>query len=309
MNHLYRFHMCHAKHLFSTFALIASACFLFILFGMPSFSLSPAYADELSDTKTELDSQIERLDELTAEIEELQSQIDEKADTATEIETSINEKRDLIGEMTVFFYKNPSTSLIEYVLSSDDIGQMVSRIEFLYDYVDEITVQAEEEQKMQTDLQAEIDGITAQKDEQDAAAEELRGIIADLEEKKDQLEEEQKAKLTTGSTFATDLSEGEWQSGKASAYGGPTDNAGNRTANGDTVSGSIGVAVPMSQRYLLGRKIEVSYGGKSVICVINDVGGFGGMGRALDLNYNVIAQFGFGSCNSWGVRTVKYRLL
>ena len=73
----------------------------------------------------------------------------------------------------------------------------------------------------------------------------------------------------------------------------------------------MGVAIPLAwgRRDLLGHKVEISYGGKTVTAVINDLGGMGGGSRALDLQPGVWRAFGFGSCNSWGVRTVKYRIL
>lgn len=273
---------------------------------------TPAYADELSDTKSELNAQIERLDELTAKVEELQAQIDEKSDSAQELEVSINEKRDMIGEMTVFFYKNPSVSLIEYMLSSESLGQMIARVEFLYDYTDELAEQAAQEKQMQEKLQAEIEDISAQKDEQVAAAEELKSLIAELEVKKDKLEAEQREKLAAaGATFATDFSNGEWHEGKASAYGGD-DGAGSTTAMGTSIHNTPAIAVPMSwpnYRSYFGKKVEISYNGKSVIGVISDCGGFGKYGRDLDISYTVIRSWGFSSTSAWGVRTVKWRIL
>lgn len=48
----------------------------------------------------------------------------------------------------------------------------------------------------------------------------------------------------------------------------------------------MGVAVPMSMpgyRSYLGRQVEISCGGKSVIATVNDCGGMGGGSRVLDL--------------------------
>ena len=53
----------------------------------------------------------------------------------------------------------------------------------------------------------------------------------------------------------------------------------------------------------------IAYGNKVVTATINDVGGMGGGSRALDLQPGVFRAFGFNSCNSWGLRTVKYKIL
>ena len=120
-------------------------------------------------------------------------------------------------------------------------------------------------------------------------------------------------KKTTTTTLTTSNSTAGWKTGVASAYGGYTDpGCGSITANGSRVTeSSMGVAIPLAwgRRDLLGHKVEISYGGKTVTAVINDLGGMGGGSRALDLQPGVWRAFGFSSCNSWGVRTVKYRIL
>ena len=104
-----------------------------------------------------------------------------------------------------------------------------------------------------------------------------------------------------------------WTSGKASAYGGYTDpGCGDITANGSRVTeSSMGVAIPLAwgRRDLLGHKVMINYNGKTVTATINDLGGMGGGSRHLDLQPGVWRAFGFSSCNSWGVRTVKYKIL
>lgn len=302
----------------SFFASMLAAALTAVVIGIASLSLvtAPAYGDELSDAKEELSAQVARLDELTVKIEELNSQIDEKANTAIELEGEIAEKQEAIGELTVFFYKNPNTSLLEFLLASENITQMLSRVEILYDYTEELAQMAREEREMSAALHAEIDSLSAQKDEQVAAQEELQGVVDDLEAKVDELTAEQRAKLTVGSTFTTDFDDGTggWSSGTASAYGGSTDSAGSTTATGAHVDDySMGVAVPMSwpnYRSYFNRKIEISYGGKSVIATVNDCGSMGHGSRALDLQPGVFkALGGVNSCNAWGLRTVKYRFL
>jgi rare lipoprotein A (peptidoglycan hydrolase) len=99
-----------------------------------------------------------------------------------------------------------------------------------------------------------------------------------------------------------------WQSGLASGYS-PA-NGGNWTALGDAVTdSSMGVAVPVEWRHLLGSSIEIEYGGKTIVVVANDTGGFLKYGRSLDLQPGVWRYFGFGSEFDWGVRTVNWRVL
>ena len=74
----------------------------------------------------------------------------------------------------------------------------------------------------------------------------------------------------------------------------------------------MGVAVPLSwpnARSYLGRQVEISYGGSTVVATVNDLGGMGGGSRSLDLQPGVWKAFGASSCFDWGVRTVSYRFL
>lgn len=107
-----------------------------------------------------------------------------------------------------------------------------------------------------------------------------------------------------------------WSAGVASAYGGSTDP--NTPNPGITATGavcddnSMGVAIPTSwPNYgsYLGRTVEISYNGQTVLATINDTGNMGGGSRALDLQPGVWKAFGFSSCLDWGVRTVSYRIL
>lgn len=115
---------------------------------------------------------------------------------------------------------------------------------------------------------------------------------------------------------ASTILSGGWFSGIASAYGGSSDpttpNPG-VTANGSVCDdNSMGVAVPRSMsgyRSLFGRTIEIKYGGKTVLSTINDSGGMGGGSRSLDLQPGVFKSFGASTCQSWGLRTVTYRVL
>ena len=73
----------------------------------------------------------------------------------------------------------------------------------------------------------------------------------------------------------------------------------------------MGVAIPLAwgRRDLLGHQVLISYGGKTVTAVINDLGGMGGGSRALDLQPGVFRALGANSCDGWGLRTVQYKIL
>lgn len=98
--------------------------------------------------------------------------------------------------------------------------------------------------------------------------------------------------------------------GMASAYSVDSNTGGNATASGDELTDdSMSVAVPLSQRYLLGRSVQIRYGGKTITAVVNDVGGFAAYGRVLDLAGGCWKAFGCSSASDWGVRAVQYRFL
>jgi hypothetical protein len=99
-----------------------------------------------------------------------------------------------------------------------------------------------------------------------------------------------------------------WQSGRASAYG--PGNAGSWTAGGtELTADSMGVAVDISWGYLIGRTIEISYNGNTLVTTIVDTGNCIAHGRTLDFQPGVWKAFGASSEREWGVRTVDWRLL
>ena len=170
-----------------------------------------------------------------------------------------------------------------------------------------------------SELEAKKAELDAKVSERQAKADELEEQIAPLEDEVSELKSEvSELSASSGaiaSTFATGDTSG-WLSGTASAYGGSTDSstgAVSTTATGARCDdSSMGVAVPMSMpnyRSYFGRKVEISYNGRSVIATVNDCGGMGGGSRVLDLQPGVFKALGFSSCNAWGLRTVSYRFL
>lgn len=117
-----------------------------------------------------------------------------------------------------------------------------------------------------------------------------------------------------GGSGGSAVDQGGWKTGSASAYGSTSDGTlGKATASGALVTEtSMGVAVPLSwpnARSYLGRQVEISCGGSTVVATVNDLGSMGGGSRSLDLQPGVWKAFGASSCFDWGVRTVSYRFL
>jgi rare lipoprotein A (peptidoglycan hydrolase) len=101
---------------------------------------------------------------------------------------------------------------------------------------------------------------------------------------------------------------GKENSGKASFYGGPTDTywEGRKTASGERFDSNLMTAA--SNTIPLGTYVRVTNNnnGKSVIVKINDTGGFGSLGRIIDLSAGAMKELGGISS---GVVPVKVEVL
>lgn len=94
-----------------------------------------------------------------------------------------------------------------------------------------------------------------------------------------------------------------WLTGVASYYGIGDGFMGGTTANGETVTEtSMGIAM---LNVPFGTRVEISYGGRSVIAYVNDRGPYA-HGRVIDMQPAVARALGFVSV---GVGTVRYRFL
>lgn len=188
--------------------------------------------------------------------------------------------------------------------------------------------QAAAEAARLAELQKQAEALKAQQEAQSqteqASAEESKGAAEKAEESGNSAASNSGNQSSSGSSSSSSSSSSNnsnssntssgWQSGVVSAYGSTSDGTlGAHTATGAIVSeSSMGVAVPMSMpnyRSYFGRSVEISYGGRTVVAVVNDCGGLGGGSRALDLQPGVWKALGASSCFDWGVRTVSYRFL
>ena len=186
-------------------------------------------------------------------------------------------------------------------------------------------VQAAAEAARLAELQKQAEALKAQQEAQSqteqSSAEESTGAAEKAEESGNSAASNSGNQSSSGSSNSSSSNNSNssntssgWQSGVVSAYGSTSDGTlGAHTATGAIVSeSSMGVAVPMSMpnyRSYFGRSVEISYGGRTVVAVVNDCGGLGGGSRALDLQPGVWKALGASSCFDWGVRTVSYRFL
>ena len=107
---------------------------------------------------------------------------------------------------------------------------------------------------------------------------------------------------TSGGNSGTDTSSG-WKSGVASYYGIGDGFMGGTTANGSIVTEtSMGIAM---LNVPFGTMVEIRYGGRSVVAVVNDRGPYV-HGRVIDMQPAVARALNFLNV---GVATVEYRFL
>lgn len=64
---------------------------------------------------------------------------------------------------------------------------------------------------------------------------------------------------------------------------------GNRTANGERFDQDAMTAAMLDRR-MIGKRVRVTSGGKSVVVRVNDTGGFGKYGRVIDLSRGAFAK-------------------
>ena len=282
----------------------------------------------LADTQSELDAKVAEVEQMSQQIsdaektiEEQQKQIDDLSSQITKAQERSSYLQQQVCSTLKGEYKQGTPNMLDIIVSSSSLDEMTTRIHYLNKYTDTTSALIDETNELQGQLQQQYDDVSAQKDAQQAE-------LDDMNTKKEKLADEQaQARISAAqssaavstqkvaSTFSTGDTSG-WSTGVASAYGGSSDASTGAVAH--TATGAIcndwsmGVAVPMAwpnYRSLLGRKVEISYGGQSVIATVNDCGGMGGGARSLDLQPGVFKAFGFSTCQAWGIRTVSYRFL
>lgn len=309
-------------------ALGCIALFAVALASMPG-AVDPAHADEVSEAKdalaqaeSELADLREERDALEAGIAKLQEEIDAVAAQAIDAQRACQESLDRLKNSAVFHYKLGGVTLYDMVLSSASLTELLSTADYLEAIESSLAAEARNQQDRTEALKDTMRTLDAKKIEQNALRDELaakedeaQALVEEASARVDEAEQERLEALAalaapSGSVFETGVIDGSWQLGFASAYSFADNDGWDATASGIPLDWtSYTVAVPISQRYLLGRSVEISYNGMSLVATITDVGGFEAYGRALDLAPGVWRAFGAGSVNEWGVRQVAYRFL
>lgn len=239
--------------------------------------------------------------------------------------------------------------LIQLLLSSEDFNEVVSTLQYLEKITSHNNAAVEDLAQATDELEQVQSALASQKAQVDSEVQSALSSLTEANDARDQYEaqmaaqqaaqvrqaaaqqqaaeqqpSEQQGTSSSDSATKSDSSasksdssasqdvetDGEWMCGLASAYDVDNNTGGTATASGAILtSDSVTVAVPASQYYLLGRTVEIRYGGKTITATVTDTGGFASYGRVLDLAGGCWKAFGFSSCYDWGVRAVQYRFL
>lgn len=222
---------------------------------------------------------------------------------------------------------------------SDLQQELVSAQETLVSSKNEATNQQQAAQNSMQDAQAALDELNRQLAEQaaqaaaqkaaeeaaaaqaaaasqvadDAAQQQAQAAVQQQSQPAAPQQAASKPAATTSNPNANDGSEvatdGTWMIGMASGYD-VDPKSDNVTKSKEILTpNSVTVAVPQSQEYLIGRSVQIRFGGKIVTARVTDTGDFAKYGRSLDLAGGVWKAFGFSSAGDWGVRAVQYRFL
>ena len=319
------------------------------LSSMPACAYADELDDEIADVKAQISEQMEKLEELGNEVEQAQSRIKEldsemqdTLDAIAEAQEKRAELQESMANMAIELYKDSESYNPVFILqNSQSITDAIWRLDMREKVLDRYKKVIKENKELSEKLDKQYAEVSEKKDEQQALVEDLQAksdeidkLVEKLRKREKELDARQKALLaaaaaeaaaqaaaaskTVAQTFETGTigdDSIQWKTGLASAYGGSSDsmtpNPG-RTATGTICNDwSVGVAVPMAwgpSKYY-GRKVEISYGGRSIIAPVVDCGDMDHGRRALDLQPGVFKAFGAKKCSDWGVREVKYRFL
>ena len=229
-----------------------------------------------------------------------------------------------------------SGDLIQLLLSSEDFNEVISTLQYLEKITSHNNAAVEDLAQATDELEQVQSALASQKAQVDSEVQSALASLTEANDARDQYEAQMAAQqaaqvrqaaaqqqateqqgASSGDSAKSDSSanqdvetDGEWMCGLASAYDVDNNTGGTATASGAILtSDSVTVAVPASQYYLLGRTVEIRYGGKTITATVTDTGGFASYGRVLDLAGGCWKAFGFSSCYDWGVRAVQYRFL
>ena len=298
-----------------------------------------ARATSLSELQGRIDESNEAYNTAVARATELQDQIDANEARLAQIEEELPAKKDAAAKSLRVSYKMQAGSgdLIQLLLSSEDFNEVISTLQYLEKITSHNNAAVEDLAQATDELEQVQSALASQKAQVDSEVQSALASLTEANDARDQYEAqmaaqqaaqvrqaaaqqqatEQRGASSGDSANKADSSasqdvetDGEWMCGLASAYDVDNNTGGSATASGAILtSDSVTVAVPASQYYLLGRTVEIRYGGKTITATVTDTGGFASYGRVLDLAGGCWKAFGFSSCYDWGVRAVQYRFL
>lgn len=323
----------HAQNSFAVRAGLTAA--LALTLAMPGV----ARATSLSELQSRIDQSNEAYNTAVAHANELQDQIDANEARLAQIEEELPAKKDAAAKSLRVSYKMQAGGgdLIQLLLSSEDFNEVVSTLQYLEKITSHNNAAVEDLAQATDELEQLQSALASQKAQVDSEVQSALSSLNEANDARDQYEAqmaaqqaaqvrqaaaqqqatEQQGASSGDSANKSDSSasqdvetDGEWMCGLASAYDVDNNTGGTATASGAILtSDSVTVAVPASQYYLLGRTVEIRYGGKTITATVTDTGGFASYGRVLDLAGGCWKAFGFSSCYDWGVRAVQYRFL
>lgn len=298
-----------------------------------------ARATSLSELQGRIDESNEAYNTAVARATELQDQIDANEARLAQIEEELPAKKDAAAKSLRVSYKMQAGSgdLIQLLLSSEDFNEVISTLQYLEKITSHNNAAVEDLAQATDELEQVQSALASQKAQVDSEVQSALASLTEANDARDQYEAqmaaqqaaqvrqaaaqqqatEQQGASSGDSANKADSSasqdvetDGEWMCGLASAYDVDNNTGGTATASGAMLtSDSVTVAVPASQYYLLGRTVEIRYGGKTITATVTDTGGFASYGRVLDLAGGCWKAFGFSSCYDWGVRAIQYRFL
>lgn len=297
-----------------------------------------ARATSLSELQGRIDESNEAYNTAVAHATELQDQIDANEARLAQIEEELPAKKDAAAKSLRVSYKMQAGSgdLIQLLLSSEDFNEVISTLQYLEKITSHNNAAVEDLAQATDELEQVQSALASQKAQVDSEVQSALASLTEANDARDQYEAQMAARqaaqvrqaaaqqqateqqgASSGDSAKSDSSanqdvetDGEWMCGLASAYDVDNNTGGTATASGAILtSDSVTVAVPASQYYLLGRTVEIRYGGKTITATVTDTGGFASYGRVLDLAGGCWKAFGFSSCYDWGVRAVQYRFL
>ena len=322
----------HAQKSFAVRAGLTAA--LALSLAMPGI----ARATSLSELQGRIDESNEAYNTAVAHATELQDQIDANEARLAQIEEELPAKKDAAAKSLRVSYKMQAGSgdLIQLLLSSEDFNEVISTLQYLEKITSHNNAAVEDLAQATDELEQVQSALASQKAQVDSEVQSALASLTEANDARDQYEAQMAAQqaaqvrqaaaqqqateqqgASSGDSAKSDSSanqdvetDGEWMCGLASAYDVDNNTGGTATASGAILtSDSVTVAVPASQYYLLGRTVEIRYGGKTITATVTDTGGFASYGRVLDLAGGCWKAFGFSSCYDWGVRAVQYRFL